>query len=236
MGLENKRILITAGPTWVAIDRVRVISNIATGETGALLAERLMDLGAKVTLLLGPVPNVESPGSISSGSRSGSKVINAFGIEACCLNRKIRIIRFKFFAELRSKIKKELGSKKYNYVIHSSAVSDFAPRSKFKGKLDSRKSISLSLRPLPKIYKDIRRISPKAKLVIFKLGLGVSSNALIRQARQLMARCCADLAVANTLEKGGYRAYIINRKRILAIANNKKELTLKLVDILKRNI
>ena len=54
MSLKNKRILITAGPTWVAIDSVRVISNIATGETGILLAKRLSLQGAKVTLALGP--------------------------------------------------------------------------------------------------------------------------------------------------------------------------------------
>jgi phosphopantothenoylcysteine decarboxylase/phosphopantothenate--cysteine ligase len=54
MRLKGKKILITAGPTWVPIDKVRVISNIATGVTGILLAERLRRLGAKVKLLLGP--------------------------------------------------------------------------------------------------------------------------------------------------------------------------------------
>ena len=52
--LKYKRILITAGPTWVPIDKVRVISNMASGETGKLLARALIKLGAKVTLLLGP--------------------------------------------------------------------------------------------------------------------------------------------------------------------------------------
>ena len=52
--LKNKKVLITAGPTWVPIDNVRVISNTATGETGILLSEKLKNLGAKVTLLLGP--------------------------------------------------------------------------------------------------------------------------------------------------------------------------------------
>jgi phosphopantothenoylcysteine decarboxylase/phosphopantothenate--cysteine ligase len=52
--LRNKKILITAGSTWVPIDRVRVISNIATGATGILLTARLRRLGAKVKLILGP--------------------------------------------------------------------------------------------------------------------------------------------------------------------------------------
>jgi phosphopantothenoylcysteine decarboxylase/phosphopantothenate--cysteine ligase len=51
---RGKRILITAGPTWTAIDKVRVISNTASGETGKLLAQALTGLGAKVTLLSGP--------------------------------------------------------------------------------------------------------------------------------------------------------------------------------------
>lgn len=52
--LKNKNILITAGSTWVPIDQVRVISNIATGSTGILLAECLRRRGAKVKLILGP--------------------------------------------------------------------------------------------------------------------------------------------------------------------------------------
>ena len=72
MNLRKLRVLITAGPTWVAIDNVRVISNIATGETGKILAEKLASMGAKVTLLIGPG-------------------------DLCCLKKNIRLIRFKFF-------------------------------------------------------------------------------------------------------------------------------------------
>jgi len=54
MNLKGKKILITAGPTWVRLDCVRIISNIATGETGILIARALRRLGANVKLLLGP--------------------------------------------------------------------------------------------------------------------------------------------------------------------------------------
>jgi len=54
-GLTNKRVLITAGPTRVNIDRVRVITNLATGETGRLIAKKLENKGAKVALLIGPM-------------------------------------------------------------------------------------------------------------------------------------------------------------------------------------
>jgi phosphopantothenoylcysteine decarboxylase/phosphopantothenate--cysteine ligase len=52
--LKGKKILITAGPTWTAIDKVRVISNTASGETARLLTRALTGRGAKVTLLSGP--------------------------------------------------------------------------------------------------------------------------------------------------------------------------------------
>ncbi len=53
--LIGKNILITAGPTQEAIDPVRFISNHSTGKMGYALADKLAKLGAKVTLVSGPV-------------------------------------------------------------------------------------------------------------------------------------------------------------------------------------
>jgi len=52
--LEDKRILITAGPTREFIDPVRYISNPSTGRMGVAISYAAQDLGAKVTLILGP--------------------------------------------------------------------------------------------------------------------------------------------------------------------------------------
>ncbi|MCP4136844.1 MAG: phosphopantothenoylcysteine decarboxylase, partial [bacterium] len=49
--LENKKILITAGPVWVPIDRVRVMTNTFGGALGAIIAQKAYELGADVTLL-----------------------------------------------------------------------------------------------------------------------------------------------------------------------------------------
>jgi len=49
------KALITCGPTWVAIDDVRVISNRSTGEMGRLIAGQFKKAGAKVTMLEGPM-------------------------------------------------------------------------------------------------------------------------------------------------------------------------------------
>lgn len=53
--LENKHVLITAGPTREAIDPVRFISNRSSGKMGYAIAKAARDLGAKVTLISGPV-------------------------------------------------------------------------------------------------------------------------------------------------------------------------------------
>ncbi|MDW2309541.1 bifunctional phosphopantothenoylcysteine decarboxylase/phosphopantothenate--cysteine ligase CoaBC [Vibrio sp. 1075] len=53
--LEGKSVLITAGPTREAIDPVRYISNHSSGKMGFALANAAAQLGAKVTLVSGPV-------------------------------------------------------------------------------------------------------------------------------------------------------------------------------------
>jgi len=53
--LQNKRILITAGPTKEAIDPVRFISNHSSGKMGYAITESFLQRGAHVTLVSGPV-------------------------------------------------------------------------------------------------------------------------------------------------------------------------------------
>ena len=200
--LKNKRVLITAGPTWVPIDTVRVISNIATGETGILLAEKLQKLGARVTLLLGPVA-------------------------ACCLNKKITVVRFKFFDELKNSLTRELKTKKYDIIIHSAAVSDFRPQARFKGKLESGKAHSFKLLPLPKIIHKIRRLAPESTLIPFKLESAVSGAALIKEAKTFLSKVKGEFIVANTLYP--YRAFLIDSAgNTVFTANNKIGLVKKL--------
>jgi len=203
MTLNNKRILITAGPTWVPMDSVRVISNIASGETGILLAEKLSKEQAKVTLVLGPV------------ERRG-------------IDRRIRLVKFRFFEELKARLKKELSSKKYDIIIHSAAVSDFRPERPVKGKFNSGKVYELRLIPLAKIVTEIRRRAPEAKLVLFKLESGISDNLLLRRAEAALADAGGDLVVANRLIPR-YKAYLLDEKKIYFQAASKEKLAQALV-------
>ena len=52
--LAGKKVLITAGPTYEALDPVRFIGNHSSGKMGMALAEECANRGAKVTLVLGP--------------------------------------------------------------------------------------------------------------------------------------------------------------------------------------
>lgn len=54
-GLKDKRVLITAGPTYEAIDPVRFIGNHSSGKMGIALAEAFYENGAEVDLVSGPV-------------------------------------------------------------------------------------------------------------------------------------------------------------------------------------
>ncbi len=212
MGFKNKKILITAGPTWIAVDSVRVISNTASGETGQLLADRLAREGAKVTLVLGPVPNRLK-------------------------NKKVKVIPFKFFDELKGIVSRELETGKYRVVIHSAAVSDYAPVRPLPGKIKSGlKNLRLVLRATPKIIDAIKKIDPDIFLVGFKFEPLTTRPELIKNARLLMARSKLDLAVANTVSSGKYRAHILSPEETGAALTSKEQLVAGLVSKIRRSL
>lgn len=208
MSLKNKRILITAGPTWVPIDRVRVISNIATGQTGILLAQDLSRQGAKVTLLLGPPP-------------------------ACCLDKKIRLVPFIFFHDLKESLAGELRRINYDIVIQAAAVSDYEPKGNYRRKVKSGiKEWALELRPTVKIIDLIKKINPAVYLVGFKFNPGVSRDILIKESGILMRRSNSDLIVANTFNNNGYSAYIVGKNNIYGPLKNKAAMARQLIKCL----
>jgi phosphopantothenoylcysteine decarboxylase/phosphopantothenate--cysteine ligase len=60
--LFGKHVLVTAGPTWEAIDPVRYIANRSSGKQGFAVAAAAAALGARVTLVSGPVHLKTPPG------------------------------------------------------------------------------------------------------------------------------------------------------------------------------
>jgi len=62
--LADRHIIVTAGPTHEPIDPVRMIANRSSGKQGFAIAEALAALGARVTLVAGPV-SLETPAGVS---------------------------------------------------------------------------------------------------------------------------------------------------------------------------
>ena len=196
------KVLVTAGPTWVGIDEVRVFTNIFSGRTGLSIANVFKKRGFSVTVLLGPSP---------------------LALE----EKELRIIRFKYFDELRSLVKKELSDRQYRAVVHTAAVSDYRPVETFKGKLGSlKKELNLKLVPTPKIIQEIRTLRPDIFLIQFKLEAGLLKKDLLETAHKSLLKNNSDIVVANDLKvirTRNYKAYVIDRaKNVRAVASREK--------------
>lgn len=189
------RILITAGPTWVPVDKVRVLTNIFSGRLGYLIAQKAASKeDARVTLFLGP-------GRISLPEKQ---------------DKNLEIVRYKYFDELYDLIKKAVSSKKYDILIHSAAVADYAPEPADTKIKSGKHNLIITLNPTVKIVDQVKKWDPDIFLVKFKLEAGISPEELINIAFESMMKSKADLMVANefaeTSEKY-HRAYIINPKK-----------------------
>ncbi|GAA4925958.1 bifunctional phosphopantothenoylcysteine decarboxylase/phosphopantothenate--cysteine ligase CoaBC [Mucilaginibacter defluvii] len=76
--LTGKKILVTAGPTYEAIDPVRFIGNHSSGKMGFAIADRLAALGAQVTLIAGPTAQkATSPNITRIDVTSANEMLNA---------------------------------------------------------------------------------------------------------------------------------------------------------------
>jgi phosphopantothenoylcysteine decarboxylase/phosphopantothenate--cysteine ligase len=202
--LTNKRVLVTYGPTWIAIDDMRVISNRSSGTMGKCLIEDLITTGAKITVLEGPV------------------------IEPL-RNPKVTVKKFAFFDELANSLKTEL-KKKYDVIIHAAAVSDFQPAKKTRTKISSDTQTTLVLIPTEKLIKTIRRVAPKSILVGFKLESTTCRQQLRRAALESIKINQCDFVVANSL-KDGYAGFIYNRNgRLLAQGRSRKKISKQLIN------
>src|SRR5437764_6127644 len=83
--LAGKRVLVTAGPTFEAIDPVRGVTNLSSGKMGFALAQACAEAGAAVTLVAGPTTLATPASSRRVDVRSASDMDAAVGkhIETC---------------------------------------------------------------------------------------------------------------------------------------------------------
>ena len=206
--------MITAGPTWVAIDRVRVLTSIFTGRTGCVIAKKARDMGAYVKVLLG----------------AGSFVPSAV------FEKKVEVVKFHYFDELSKLMRKEISSGKYDAVIHSAAVADYAPENKSDVKIPSGKStFVLRLKPTVKIIQKIKQWGPGIFLVQFKLEVDMKEEELINIGYKSMLKNQADIVVVNDLtemSKTRHGAFIVDQQRRIIRVATREGLAAKLLEII----
>ena len=75
--LAGKRVLVTAGPTFEAIDPVRGITNLSSGKMGFALAQACAEAGATVTLVAGPTALATPAGIARIDVRSAADMAKA---------------------------------------------------------------------------------------------------------------------------------------------------------------
>ncbi len=114
---QNKKVIITAGPTIENIDPVRYISSRSSGTMGYLIAEAMRDKGFKVVLISGPV-NISPP-------------------------EGVMVICVKTAEEMNRAVKKEI--KGSCCIVASAAVSDFKVQNPSKKKIKKKKQLTLKL-------------------------------------------------------------------------------------------
>ncbi len=171
--LAGKCILITGGATAEAIDPIRVLTNRASGKTGVELALLAFRRGADVTLV--------HRGCI------GIQGICEFNVEST--------------QDMTDTVIEELG-KGYDLLISAAAISDFTVK-QAKNKIKSDKGVTLSLKPAPKLIKQVRSKYPGLKIIGFKAETGVTEDELIGRARKSMESSALSMVVANDVSKGG---------------------------------
>jgi phosphopantothenoylcysteine synthetase/decarboxylase len=191
------RLLVTAGNTQAPIDRVRCITNIFTGRTGAGIAVRAWERGHTVTLLT-------SHPEVASGPSSDRWTLNTY----------------RTFGDLRTLMATQIPDEAFDAIIHCAAVSDYLCAGVYEsdrstpvppaGKLKSDAAeLWLRLVRAPKLIDSIRNDwGFRGTLVKFKLEVDVSDDELLEVAERSRRQSQADLMAANTLEGAAEWAFL----------------------------
>lgn len=80
--LAGRRVLVTAGPTYEAIDPVRGITNLSSGKMGFAIARAAREAGAEVTVVAGPVSQPTPRGVTRVDVRSAQQMLEAVAARA----------------------------------------------------------------------------------------------------------------------------------------------------------
>jgi phosphopantothenoylcysteine decarboxylase/phosphopantothenate--cysteine ligase len=171
--LKGKKILITAGPTYEAIDPVRFIGNHSTGKMGYDLANEAANLGAKVVLVSGPTSL-----KVTNDSIEVIHVVSAKEMYDACISQY----------ELM------------DVLIAAAAVADYKPKSSANHKIKKSEDVfSLELEKT----NDILATLGKFKTKQFLIGFALETENEIENAKLKIQKKNLDLIVLNSLQDAG---------------------------------
>ncbi len=172
-GLQNKNVLITAGPTFEAIDPVRFIGNHSSGKMGYALAEEAANRGAIVTLISGPVH---------------------IGIN----NPDIKVINITSAAEMKTQCDKAFDEN--DIIIMTAAVADYTPENPAPEKIKKKESMELKLKLTDDI---LASMGKKKKQGQFLVGFALETENEKSNALTKLNNKNLNMIVLNSLKDKG---------------------------------
>jgi len=171
--LRGKKILITAGPTYEAIDPVRFIGNHSSGKMGFEIAKSAANLGAEVVLISGP---------------SSQQIQHSF----------IQRVNVTSAQEMFDAVHKEYQD--VDIAILSAAVADYKPKNVASQKIKKKDTtLEIALEPT----QDVLASLGKLKKQQFLVGFALETNNEIENAKGKLQRKNLDMIVLNSLQDKG---------------------------------
>ncbi|WP_455169388.1 bifunctional phosphopantothenoylcysteine decarboxylase/phosphopantothenate--cysteine ligase CoaBC [Aegicerativicinus sediminis] len=171
--LNGITVLITAGPTYEAIDPVRFIGNHSSGKMGYAIAEAAIKFGARVILISGPTSET-------------------------LIHKNLTIVNVMSSEEMYQNVHKYFGES--DIAILSAAVADYRPKTVSNQKIkkqDSTFSIELVK------TKDILASLGEIKKEKFLVGFALETENELYNAKKKLANKNLDLIVLNSLNDDG---------------------------------
>ncbi|MAT90523.1 MAG: bifunctional phosphopantothenoylcysteine decarboxylase/phosphopantothenate--cysteine ligase CoaBC [Flavobacteriaceae bacterium] len=189
--LQNKRILITAGPTYEAIDPVRFIGNHSSGKMGYALATAAAQLGAEVVLVSGPTQL-----TLEHDRVSVIRVVSAAAMYAAVHDHK----------------------EGCDIAILSAAVADFRPKTIASEKI-KKKGAEMQLEL--ERTQDILASLGAEKGAMLLVGFAMETEDGIANAKSKLKKKNLDLIVLNSLkDKGAGFQGDTNKVTLIDVHNN----------------
>ncbi|MEY2799948.1 MAG: hypothetical protein RI934_936 [Bacteroidota bacterium] len=170
----NKNILVTAGPTYEAIDPVRFIGNASSGKMGYALAEAFAEKGANVTLISGPT-NLKA------------------------VHSNIQTISVTAAAEMFSAVQSQF--EKTQIFVMAAAVADYTPTIKSKEKI--KKSSDEMNVELTKTIDILKYIGEHKSIYQISVGFALETENELSNAQSKLKSKNADLIILNSLKDEG---------------------------------